>query len=78
MELVHADICGPIKLIFNSNKSCLLTFIDDFSRKLWVYFLNEKLEALVVFKRFKAHVEKEANQFLKVLRTDRGRKFTSQ
>lgn len=78
LQLVHADICGPIKPISNSKKRYLITFIDDFSRKTWVYFLAEKSEAFAVFKIFRARVEKETNSFIKVLRTDRGGEFTSQ
>lgn len=37
----------------------LLTFIEDFSRKLWVYFLNEKSEIFVTYKSVKNMVEKE-------------------
>ena len=33
LQLVHADICGPIKPISNSKKRYLISFIDDFSRK---------------------------------------------
>jgi hypothetical protein len=33
LELIHADICGPISLISNSGKRYTLYFIDDFSRK---------------------------------------------
>lgn len=33
LQLVHADIYGPISPISNSNKRYLLTFTDDFSRK---------------------------------------------
>ncbi|RVW39030.1 Retrovirus-related Pol polyprotein from transposon TNT 1-94 [Vitis vinifera] len=78
LQLVHANICGPINPISNSKKRYLLTFIDDFSRKTWVYFLVEKSEALAVFKSFKIHVEKKTNSFLRSLRTDRGGEFTSQ
>ena len=59
-------------------KRYLLTFINDFSRKTWIYFLTEKLEALNVFKNFKIHVEKEADSLIRGLRTDRGGEFTSQ
>ena len=75
---MHADICGPIKPISNGKKRYLITFIDDFSRKTWVYFLMEKSEAFVVFMSFKIHVEKETNSFVRMLRTDRGGEFTSQ
>ena len=75
---MHADICGPIKPISNSKKRYFLTFIDDFSRKTWVYFLVEKSEAFAVFKSFKIYVEKETSSFIKCLRTDRGGEFTSE
>ena len=52
-------------------------FIDDFSRKIWVYFLTNKLEAFATFKICKAKVEKESGAFIRSLRTDRGGEFTS-
>lgn len=77
LQLIHADICGPIKPISNSKKRYLITIIDDFGRKTWVYFLTEKSEAFSVFKNFKIHVEKEVNLFIRGLCTDRGGEFTS-
>ena len=67
LQLLHADICGPIKPISNSKKWYLLTFIDDFSRKTWVSFLTEKSEAFDVFKRFKIRMKKETNTPLQAL-----------
>lgn len=72
LELVHADICGPIKPESNSNKRYFITFIDDYSRKTWIYFLSEKSAALETFKRFKAVVEKEIGDLICCLRSDRG------
>lgn len=36
-----------------------VTFIDDYSRKLFVYFMRNKSEALDKFKEFKNLVENE-------------------
>lgn len=77
LQLVHADICGPIKPESNSSKRYLITFIDDYSRKTWVYFLSEKSEAFVMFKKYKSLVEKETGEVICCLRTDRGGEFTS-
>lgn len=77
LQLVHADICGPINPTSHSNKRYLLMFIDDYSRKTWVYFLAEKGEAFTSFKLFKNRVEKDTGSSLKCLRTDRGGEFTS-
>ena len=77
LQLVHVDICGPIKPESNSNKRYILSFIDDFTRKTWIYFLHEKSEAFSMFRNFKAHVEKEIGAYIASLRTDRGGEFTS-
>ena len=36
-----------------------VTFIDDYSRKVWVYFMKAKSEVFGYFQEFKAMVEKE-------------------
>lgn len=77
LQLVHSDICGPITPISHSGKRYILSFIDDFTRKTWVYFLHEKSEAFATFKIFKASVEKEIGAFITCLRTNRGGEFTS-
>ncbi|RVW66685.1 Retrovirus-related Pol polyprotein from transposon TNT 1-94 [Vitis vinifera] len=77
LQLVHADICGPIKPVSNSKKRYLISFIDDYSRKVWIYFLTEKSEAFTTFKNYKNLVEKETGAFICCLRTDRGGEFTS-
>jgi len=78
LQLIHVDIRGPLTPNSNSGKRYLITFIDDFSRKIWVYFLVEKVEAFITFKNFKTDVEKETDLTIKCLRTDRGGEFMSQ
>nr|CAN76379.1 hypothetical protein VITISV_017862 [Vitis vinifera] len=78
LQLIHADICGPITPILNSKKRYLISFIDDFSRKAWIYLLVEKSKALVIFKQYKSCVEKETSSYIKCLRINRGGEFTSQ
>jgi transposase InsO family protein len=77
LELIHADIYGLITPTSNSNKRYILLFIDDYSRKAWVYFLVEKSEAFNSFKCFKTMVEKETGLFVKCFHTDRGGEFNS-
>ena len=54
-----------------------ITFIDDFSHKSWVCFLQEKSEAFLAFKSYKVLVEKEVGSPIKILRTDRGGEYNS-
>ncbi|KAL4352077.1 hypothetical protein GQ457_06G007290 [Hibiscus cannabinus] len=77
LQLVHTDVCGPIKPPSFGKSRYFLLFIDDYSRKTWVYFLKQKSEAFGAFKNFKALVEKESGFDIKSLRSDRGGEFTS-
>lgn len=38
LELVHTDICGPITPNSLGNHRYFITFMDDYSRRTWVYF----------------------------------------
>ncbi|KAJ4719135.1 Retrovirus-related Pol polyprotein from transposon TNT 1-94 [Melia azedarach] len=77
LELVHADVCGPFKPRSLGNNNYFLLFIDDFSRKTWIYLLKQKSEVFGAFKKFKAAIEKESGRHIKAMRTDRGGEFTS-
>lgn len=77
LELIHSDNCGPIKPSSNGGKKYLITFIDDYTRKTWVYFLQEKSEAFGIFKSFKARVENKTGKTIKTLRTYRGGEYCS-
>jgi transposase InsO family protein len=54
-----------------------LTFIDDFSRNTWIYFLKHKYDVLGCFRQFKSLVEKQSGYYIKCLRTDRGGVYIS-
>ena len=77
LQLIHSDLCGPINSPSNSQIRYFISFIDDFSRKTWIYFLLEKSEAFYQFKTFKAFVEKQTGLFIKCLRTNRGGEYNS-
>jgi hypothetical protein len=44
-----------------------LTFIDDYSRKTWIYFLKTKSKAFKRFQEFKALMENQSGKKIKVL-----------
>jgi hypothetical protein len=54
-----------------------VTFIDDYSRKVWVYLLKRKSYVFNTFKQFKYFVEKSIDRSIKCLRADNGGEFTS-
>ncbi|KAL4289903.1 hypothetical protein GQ457_14G000940 [Hibiscus cannabinus] len=77
VELIHADVCGPMQTLSLNNSRYFVVFVDDFSRMTWVYFVKEKSEVFSVFKKFKSSIEKQSGNAVKVLRTDRGGEFVS-
>lgn len=62
LELVHLDICGPITPVTPGGNRYFLLFVDDFSKKMWVYLFKEKSNAFEMFKRFKALVENKTGK----------------
>ena len=54
LELIHSDVFGPVKQASIGGIRYMVTFIDDFSRYLWVFFMKEKFETLSKFKEFKS------------------------
>lgn len=54
-----------------------MTFIDDYTRKIWVYFLKEKSKAFMKFVEFRAMAERQSGYKLRTLRSDNGGEFIS-
>ena len=52
-----------------------MNFIDDHSRKVWVYFLKDKCEVFEAFNRWEAMVENETGLKIKKLITDNGGEY---
>ena len=76
LQLIHLDLCGPMYFVTLTGYEYYVTFIDDFSRKTWIYFLRSK-EVLLRFQEFKALVENKTGKKIKVLRLDNGVEYTS-
>nr|KYP58379.1 Retrovirus-related Pol polyprotein from transposon TNT 1-94 [Cajanus cajan] len=77
LELIHTDVCGSMRTPSHTNNRYFILFIDNFSRMTWVYFLKTKSEVFGIFKKFKALIEKQSGKQTKVLRSDRGKEYTS-
>ena len=71
LELVHTYLCGPMQEKLVPGSLYFLTFIHDFSRKIWVYFIKYKYETFSKFKQFKVEAKKQSGKFIKVLRSDK-------
>ncbi|KAG8481939.1 hypothetical protein CXB51_026741 [Gossypium anomalum] len=77
LEYIHSDLWGPSKVPSRGGANSMLTFIDDFSRKVWAFFLKQKMDVFSVFKSWKIMIEKQTEKQIKYLRTDNGLEFCS-
>ncbi|KAJ8886987.1 hypothetical protein PR048_013201 [Dryococelus australis] len=57
LQLVHSDICDPMEEQSIRGSQYFFTLIDDYNRKVFVYFLISKNEATTTFKVFRSMIE---------------------
>ncbi|KAE8734204.1 PLAC8 family protein [Hibiscus syriacus] len=77
LELVHSDVFGPVKQQSISGMRYMVTFIDDFSKYVWVFFMKEKSDTFSKFKVFRDSTEGEVGKKICCLRTDNGGEYRS-
>ena len=76
LEYVHSDLWGSSYVPLSLNGSqYFMSIVDDYSRRVWVYFLKHKNEAFAKFKEWKVLVENQTSCKIKNLRTDNGLQF---
>jgi hypothetical protein len=77
LDLIHSNVYGSMSSA--SMNGCLyyVIFIDNFSRKSWIFFMKTKGHVFNRFQEFKALLENQTGRKIKVLRTDNGGEYTS-
>ena len=76
-DVVHTDVWGPAKTATMGGCRYYVTFIDDHTRKVWVYFMKEKSEVFSHFQNFKVMVEKQIGFYIKCISSDGGGEYLS-
>ncbi|KAE8725167.1 Eukaryotic translation initiation factor 3 subunit E [Hibiscus syriacus] len=77
LELVRSDVWqAPVTSLCGAKY--FVSFIDDYSRRCWVYPIKKKSEVFSTFKNFKARVELDYGNKIKCFRTDNGGEYTSE
>ncbi|GKV31442.1 hypothetical protein SLEP1_g40128 [Rubroshorea leprosula] len=78
VDYIHSDLWGPSPIASKGGAVYMLTFIDDYSRKVWVYTLKSKSDMFLTFKQWKMLIEKKTGKQIKRLRTDNGLEYYSE
>jgi transposase InsO family protein len=77
LERIHTDVCGPFSVASTKKHKYYVIFVDEFSRKCWIFFMQKKDQTFSKFCEFKALVEKESGKQVKAPRSDNGGEYIS-
>ncbi|GJZ62313.1 retrovirus-related pol polyprotein from transposon TNT 1-94 [Tanacetum coccineum] len=75
LNLLHMDLCGPMRVASINGKKYILVIIDDYSRYTWTLFLRSKDETPEVLKDFLTMIQRNLQAPVISVRTDRGTEF---
>ena len=76
-DLIHSDVWGITPIITHAKYRYFVTFIDNYNKYTWIYFLRPKSEVFFVFQKFVAYVETQFSSRIKVLRSNSGGEYMS-
>ncbi|KAH9782721.1 Integrase catalytic domain-containing protein [Citrus sinensis] len=76
-QTLKSDVWGPTKTASIGGSHYFVTFVDDFSKCVWVYTMRAKDEVLEIFLKWKKLVETQTGKKIKVLRSDNEGEYTS-
>ena len=71
LDYVHSDIWSPVSVSSHSNAQ----YFDDYSRKVWIYFMKHKSDVFGIFKKWKVQVENQISKKIKYFRIDNGLEY---
>ena len=72
---MYTNVWGLAQVSSLGGSHYYVTFIDDVTRKVWVYFLRQKSDVFQSFKNWKCLVENEIGKKLKCLKSDNGGEY---
>ncbi|GJT36086.1 retrovirus-related pol polyprotein from transposon TNT 1-94 [Tanacetum coccineum] len=75
LELLHMDLCGPMRVAGINGMKYILLIVDYYSRYTMVYFLRTKDEALDMIIDFINQVQRNLKAQILTIRTDNGTEF---
>lgn len=75
LDIVHTDLCGPMRNVTPNGNRYVMNIIDDFSRFTVTYLLKSKTEAADCIKEYVKWTETQFNRKPKVIRSDGGGEF---
>ena len=76
-ELVHTDVWGPSRSTSILGFRYFVTFIDDYSRCIWLFLMKTRVELFSILKKFHAEICTKFNTSIRILRSDNAKEYFS-
>jgi transposase InsO family protein len=77
LDMIHMDLCGPMRVPSLNGSKYILVLIDEVSRYTWLDFLKAKSEAAEVIIIFIKRIQILQDRKVKKLRSDNGTEFNN-
>ena len=75
LQLIHMDLCGPMRVQSINGKKYVLVMVDDYSRYTWVNFLRTKDETPALIITFLKNIQVKLQLLVQAIRSDNGTEF---
>ncbi|KAJ9561261.1 hypothetical protein OSB04_006421 [Centaurea solstitialis] len=75
LDMIHMDLCGPMRVESLARKKYMLVLVDEFSRFTWLEFLRAKSDAADRIIAFIKRIQVLLGRRVKKLRSDNGTEF---
>ncbi|KAJ9553587.1 hypothetical protein OSB04_017632, partial [Centaurea solstitialis] len=75
LEMLHMDLCGPMRIQSISGKKYILVMVDEYSRYTWLEFLRMKSEAPELIIKFIKRIQVLLQLPVRKIRSDNGTEF---
>ena len=75
LELLHMDLCGPMRVQSPGGARYMFVIVDDYSRFTWTIFLRSKDEVHSRFSELVLSLEKSLSLSVRAIRSDHGTEF---
>ncbi|XP_070002347.1 uncharacterized protein [Nicotiana sylvestris] len=75
LEVLHMDLCGPMRVQSRGGKRYIFVIVDDYSRFTWTLFLKTKYETVEVFVAFVKKIQVKMESRVACISSDHGTEF---
>ncbi|GJS92125.1 retrovirus-related pol polyprotein from transposon TNT 1-94 [Tanacetum coccineum] len=75
LQILHMDLCGPMRVEIINGKKYVLVIVDDYSRYTWTHFLRSKEETPELLIDFLKLVQRGLHAQVRTVRTDKRKEF---